>query len=54
MKEMLLEKADGFKFEPDLQGWSKNGRKSIIDMDYQEVQIIPDAVELGMRALTAW
>ena len=52
MKEMLLEKADGF--EPDLQGWSKNGRKSIIDMDYQEVKIIPDAVELGMRALTAW
>ena len=51
---MLLEKADGFKFEPDLQGWSKNGRKSIIDMDYQEAQIIYDVVESGISTLTAW
>ena len=51
---MLLAKADGVKFEPDLKGQSKNVRKSIIDMDYQEAQIINDAVESGMSALTAW
>ena len=29
-------KASGFEFKPDLKGWSKNGRKSIIDVDSQE------------------
>ena len=37
MKELLLTKADGVKFEPDLKGRSKTGRKYIIDMDSQEV-----------------
>ena len=36
IKEVLLAKEDGVKFEPDLKGWSKTRRKSIIDMDYQE------------------
>ena len=53
VKEVLLAKADGVKFEPDLKGRSKSGRRSIIDMDSQEAQIIADAVELGMSALTA-
>ena len=44
MKEVLLAKADGVKSEPDLRGRRKTGRKSIIDMDYQEAQIIADAV----------
>ena len=26
MKEVLLAKAGGVKFKPDLKGWSKNGR----------------------------
>ena len=53
MMELLLEKADGVKFEPDLKGQSKLGRKSIINTDSQEAQIIPDTVELGMSTLTA-
>ena len=47
VKELLLVKADGIKYEPDLGGQSKTGSKSIIDMDSQEAQIIADAVELG-------
>ena len=35
MKEVLLAKADGVKFEPNLKARSKTGRKSIIDMDYK-------------------
>ena len=54
MKEVLLAKADGVKFKPDLKGWSKTGGKSIIYMDSQEVQIIDDAMDSGMRTLTAW
>ena len=54
MEEVLLAKANGIKFEPDLKGRSKTGRKSIIDMDFQEAQIIADAVESGMSMLTAW
>ena len=54
MKEVLLEKADGVKFEPNLKGWSKTGSKSIIDIDSQELHIIADALELGMRTLAAW
>ena len=54
MKEVLLAKADRVKFEPDLKGQSKNGRKSIIYMDDQEAQIIADVVESGMSTLTAW
>ena len=54
MKEVLLAKADRVKFEPDMKGQSKNGRKSIIDTDYQEAQIIADVMESGMRTLTAW
>ena len=54
MEEVLLAKANGIKFEPDLKGRSKTGRKSIIDMDFQEAQIIDDAVESGMSVLTAW
>ena len=52
MKEVLLAKADRVKFEPDLKGQSKNGRKSIIYMDDQEAQIIADVVESGMSTLT--
>ena len=44
MRDVLLAKANEVKFEPDLRGWSKTGRKSIIDIDYQEVQIIADVV----------
>ena len=36
MKEVLLAKADVVKFEPDMKGRSKTGRKSIIYMNYQE------------------
>ena len=54
MKEVLLAKADGVKFKPDLKGQSKTGRKSIIYMDDQESQIITDAMDLGMSTLTAW
>ena len=54
VKEVLLAKADGVKFEPNLKGWSKTGRKSIIDMDSQEAQIVADALESGMSVLTAW
>ena len=52
MKEVLLVKAYGVKLEPDLKGWSKSERKSIIDMDSQEAQIISDAVESGMISPT--
>ena len=44
MKFLLLAKADGFKFGPDMKSLSKTGRKSIIDMNYQEAQIIADVV----------
>ena len=54
MKKVLLAKADGVKFKPDMKRWSKTGRKSIIDMDYQESHIIVDAVESGTIILTAW
>ena len=54
IKEVLLVKADGVKFQPNLKGRSKTGRKSIIDMDSQEAQIIADVVELGINTLTAW
>ena len=54
MKEVLLAKADGVTFKPDLKGRSKNGRKSIIDMNSQEAQITADAVELGMSTFNAW
>ena len=43
-KEVLLAKANEVKLDPNLRGRSKTGRKSIIDMDYQEAQIIADAV----------
>ena len=54
MKEVLLAKENEVKFEPNLRGWSKTGRKSIIDMDYEEAQIIADSVKWGMIMLTAW
>ena len=54
MKEVLLANADGVKFEPNIKGHSKNGKKNIIDVDSQEVQIIADAVESGMITFTAW
>ena len=54
MKEVLLAKADGVKFGPDLKGRSKTGSISIIYMDSQEAQIIADAMDLGMSTLTAW
>ena len=54
MKKVLLAKAYGFKFKPDLKGWSKTGRKSIIYMDSQEAHIIADAMDLEMSTLTAW
>ena len=44
LKEVLLAKADGVKFETAMKGWIKTGRKSIIDMDSQEAQIIADTV----------
>ena len=34
MKEVLLEKVEGVKIKPNLKGWSKSGRKSIIYMGY--------------------
>ena len=51
---MLLVNADGVKFKPDLKGRSKNGRKSIIDMDSQDKHIIDDVVESGMSTFTDW
>ena len=54
MKKEFLSQADAFKLEPNLKGQSKTGTKSIIDMDYQEAQIIADAVESGMSPLNAW
>ena len=54
MKEVLLVKADGVKFELNLKGWSKTGRKSIIDIDYQEARIIADVLEFGISTLTDW
>ena len=54
IKEVLLAKEDGVKFEPDLKGWSKNRRISIIDMYYQEAQIIADEVESGLSMFNAW
>ena len=52
-KEELSAKADGVKSEPNMKGWSKTGRKSIIDMGSKEAQIIVDAVELGMSTLNS-
>ena len=54
MKEVLVSKADGVKFKPDLKGQIKNGGESIIYMDSQEAQIIADAMDSGMSTLTAW
>ena len=54
MIEVMLAKADGFKFETNMKGRSKTGRKSIIDMDYQEAHIIANAVDSGMNTLTAY
>ena len=54
MKEVLLAKRDGVKFEPDLKLRSKTGRESIIYMDSREVQIIDDAMDSGMSTLTVW
>ena len=54
MKEVLLAKADGVKFKPDLKGRSKTGGKSIIIRDSQEVKIIADAMDSGMSTLNAW
>ena len=54
MKEILLVKADGVKFEPDLKGQIKIWRKSLIDMDYQEVQNIAYAIDSGMIMLSTW
>ena len=54
MNEVSLVKANGVKFKPDLEGWSNTGRKSIIDMDYQEAHIIADMVMSGIIMLTAW
>ena len=50
MKEVLLAKADGVKFGPNLKGQIKTGRESIIYMDSQEAQIIADAMDLGIGA----
>ena len=54
MKEVLLAKADGVRFEPSLKCRRKNGRKSIIDMDSQEAHIIDDVFKSGISMLTAW
>ena len=54
MKEVLLAKADGVKFGPDIKGQIKTGRESIIYMDSQEAQIIADAMDSGIITLTAW
>ena len=54
MKEVLLARADGVKFKPDMKGQRKTGSKSIIDMDSQEVQITADAVESETITLTSW
>ena len=42
MKKVLLVQADGSKFEPDMKGQIKTERKSIIDVDSKEAQIIAD------------
>ena len=54
MKEVLLAKADGVNFGPDLKGQIKTGRECIIYMDSQEAQIIDDVMDSGMSTLTAW
>ena len=54
MKEVFLAKENEVKFEPVLRGQRKSGRKSIIDMDYEEVQIIADVMQWGMITLTTW
>ena len=54
MKEVLLANLYRVRFKPDLKGRSETGSKSIIDIDYQEVQIIADTVESGMSTLTVW
>ena len=53
MKEVLLAKADGVKLETNLKGRRKTERKSIIDVDSKEAQIITDVVELEMSMLTS-
>ena len=35
IEEVSLAKANGIKFEPNLKGRNKTGRKSITDMDSQ-------------------
>ena len=54
MKDVLLAKSDGVKLEPGMKGQGKPGRKSIIDTDSQEAQIIADALESGASTLTDW
>ena len=54
MEEVLLEKADGIKFESNLKGRSNTENESMTDMDYQETKIISDAAESEMITLTAW
>ena len=54
IKDVLLAEVDGVKFESDLKGQIKTGRKFIIVIDYQEAQIIDNAVELGMIIFCAW
>ena len=54
MKEVLLAKSDGVRFEPSLKCRSKTGRKSIIDMDSQEAHIIDDVFKSGISILTTW
>ena len=54
MMEFLLAKADGVKFEPSLKCRKKNGRISIIDMDFQEAHIIDDVFKSGISMLTVW
>ena len=54
MKEVSLAKEDGVKVEPNLKGWSKTGRKSIIHMNYQGLHIIADTVEAGTSTLNEW
>ena len=54
MKEVLLAKVYGVRFEPSLKCRRKNGRKSIIDMDSQEAHIIDYVFKSGISMLTAW
>ena len=54
VKEVLLAKADGVKFGPDIKCRIKTGRESIIYMNPQEAQIISDVMDSGMSTLTAW